>query len=171
MRRTRTALIAGLAAIVVLTAVPVALAALHQGGGGSPILCTRNQLNVRSNGSDGAAGTIHGAWVFTNRSGDQCATHGYPDLQLYGRGGRPIPTTTKDSLSPGPTQVVLDPGDSATFHSSYTDVESGSQGCPIAAVLRVTPPHTNGSLLIPARLQACGGVVQVSAVEAGVHGP
>jgi hypothetical protein len=176
MRRTRTALVAGVAAIIVVAAVPVALAALQSAPAapaapGSPNDCVRAQLNVRSNGSDGAAGTIHGAWVFTNRSNDACILDGYPDLQLYGRGGRPLPTTVKKDLPPSPAQVSLDPGDSATFLSRYSDVPSGTQRCRPSAVLAITAPNSDAGLFIPASLEACGGIVHVSAVEAGVHGP
>jgi hypothetical protein len=170
MRRTRTALIAGVATIVVLATVPAALAALHSLQR-APANCVRNQLNVRSNGIDGAAGTIHGAWVFTNRSGSACTLDGYPDLQLYGRGGRPLPTTVKKDLPPNPTKVSLAPDDSATFFSRYTDVPSGSEHCRTSAVVEITAPNADAGLFIPAQLQACGGVVHVSAVEAGVHGP
>jgi hypothetical protein len=169
MRRTRTALVAGVAAIVVAGAVPAAFAALR--GSVTPANCVRAQLNVRLNGADGAAGTIHGAWVFTNRSGSACSLNGYSDLQLYGRGGRPLPTTTKKDLSPGPSQVSLAPDHSATFLSRYTDVPTGSQHCRTSAVLEVTAPNAADGLFIPAQLQACGGVIHVSAVEVGVHGP
>jgi hypothetical protein len=170
MRRTRTSLVAGIVvAIVVLATIPAAFAALQ--GATTPATCVRKQLRVRSNGEDGAAGTIHGAWVFTNRSGTACTLYGYPDMQLYGHGGRPIPTTVKRSLPPGPAHVALAPGASATFLSRYTDVPSGSQKCPTSAVVRITAPHVSRGLFIPAKLQACGGVVNVSAVEAGVHHP
>jgi hypothetical protein len=169
MRRTRTALLAGVAAVVVLATVPAAFAALR--GTAVPAACVRNQLRVRSNGENGAAGTIHGAWVFKNRSGKACTLDGYPDMQLYGRGGRPIPTTVKRTLQPSPAHVALAPGASATFLSRYTDVATGSQKCPTSAVVQITAPNVSRSLFIPAKLQACGGVVNVSAVEAGVHGP
>lgn len=168
MRRIRTSMVAGVvAAIVVLATVPAAFAALHAAG--TPAACVRDQLGVRSNGTNGAAGTIHGAWVFTNRSDTSCSLDGYPDMQLYGRAGRPIPTTVKRSLPPGPTQVTLAPDASATFLSSYSDVTSGSDQCPTSAVVQITAPDAAASLFIPAQLQACGGIVNVSAVEAGVH--
>jgi Domain of unknown function (DUF4232) len=171
MSTTRTSVIAGVvAAVVVLAAVPVAFAALHatQRTVGS---CVRDQLGVRSNGISGTAGTIHGAWVFTNLSGSACTLDGYPDMQLYGRAGRPIPTSVRRNLPPTPTRVRLDPGASATFRSSYSDVSSGPDPCPRSAVARITAPNTSSSLFIPAELQPCGGVVHVSAVFAGIHQP
>jgi hypothetical protein len=169
MRRTRTKLITGIvAAVIVLAAVPAASAALHARGAAN---CVRAQLGVRNNGTSGALGTIHGAWVFTNRSDTACTLNGYPDLQLYGRGGRPLPTTTKKDLSPGPSQVSLAPDHSATFLSRYTDVPTGSQHCRPSAVLEIMAPNAADGLFIRAQLQACGGVIHVSAVEAGVHGP
>jgi hypothetical protein len=127
------------------------------------------QLGVRSNGTNGAAGTIHGAWVFMNLSGSACTLSGYPRVQLFGRAGRPIPTTVNRSLPPGPTHVRLAPGESATFYSSYNDVPSGSHRCPMSAVAQITAPNAVASLFIPARLQACRGVVNISAVLAGLH--
>ena len=168
MRRTRT-LVAGIvAAIALLPGVPAAFAPLHAAPR-APANCVRNQLHVRANGTNGAAGTIHGAWVFTNLSGSTCTLSGYPSMQLYGRSGRPIPTIVKRTLSPTPTEVALAPGASATFFSSYNDVSSGSQPCPTSAVARIAAPNAVRSLFIPAELQACRGIVNVSAVKAGVH--
>jgi hypothetical protein len=155
-------------ALLLAGAIPVALAAFR---GGSTSPCSQSQLNVRENGSEGAAGTIRGAWVFTNRSNATCSLNGYPDLQMFRKGGRPLATTTKKNLSPGPSQVVLDPGDSGTFLSSYSDVPSGSENCTSSRVLEITAPGAGAGLFIPATLMPCGGVIRVSAVEAGVHGP
>ena len=167
MRRTRT-LVAGIvAATIVVGALPTAFAALHAAAA-PPANCTRNQLGVRSNGTQGALGTIYGAWVFTNRSGAACRLNGYPDIQLYGRAGRPIPTTVRRDLAPGPTNVRLAPGASATFRTSYSDVSSGGR-CPVSSVAQITAPNAVASLFIPAALGPCGGIVHVSAVRAGVH--
>jgi hypothetical protein len=167
MRRTRTSLVAGMvAAIVVMAAVPAAMAAFHTT---APPTCIRHQLGVRLHDTEGAAGTIHGAWVFTNLSATACTLDGYPDMQLYGHTGRPLPTTVNQSLPPGPTLVTLASGASATFFSTYSDVPTGSHQCPTSAVVQITPPNVVGSLFIPAELQACDGVVNVSAVRRGVH--
>jgi Protein of unknown function (DUF4232) len=172
VRRTRTTSIAGVvAAVVLVAAVPAALAALHPSRAHAPANCIRNQLGVRSNGINGAAGTIHGAWVFTNLSTRSCRLFGYPGMQLYGRAGRPIPTIVKRSLPPHPTNVTLAPGGSATFFSSYSDIPSGSKPCPRSSVAAITAPNAVASLFIPARLQPCRGIVKVSAVRAGIHSP
>ena len=168
MERIRTSLVGvTLAAIVVLAALPAVSFALQAAT--RPASCLRNQLGVRANGINGAAGTIHGAWVFTNLSAKACDLDGYPDLQLYGRAGRPIATTVKRNLPPAPSHVKLLPGGSATFYSSYSDVSSGSRRCPTSAVIQITPPNAAASLFIPAQLQACRGVVNVSAVLGGIH--
>jgi hypothetical protein len=168
MEKIRTSLIGvTVAAIVALAAFPTVSAALQSAA--RPPSCLRNQLGVRANGTNGAAGTIHGAWLFTNLSAKACDLDGYPGIQLYGRRGRPIPTTVKRNLPPAPSHVKLLPGGSATFYSSYSDVPSGSTPCPTSAVIQITPPNASGSLFIPAQLQACRGVVNVSAVRAGVH--
>jgi hypothetical protein len=168
MRRTRTSLVAGIVvAIALVAAVPAAFAALHAPA--TPANCVRDQLGVRANGTNGAAGTVFGAWVFTNISSTSCRLYGYPGMQLYGRAGRPIPTTVKRTLSPGPSDVTLAPGGSATFRSSYSDVSSSPKPCPTSAVAQITAPNAVASLFIPAKLAPCRGVVNVSAVRAGVH--
>jgi hypothetical protein len=165
MRRTRTKLVTGIvAAIIVLAAVPAASAALHSRIAAN---CLRAQLGVRNNGSSGSLGTIHGAWVFTNRSDTACTLNGYPDLQLYGPAGRPIPTTVVQDLPPAPAAVTLAPGASGTFFSSYSDVDP--QPCRTSAVIQIAAPNADAPHFIPAQLQACGGIVHVSAVKAGVH--
>ena len=167
MSKQRASLVGGVVVAIILTAVPAALAA-HHPTQRTPANCVRDQLSVRSGGINGGAGTIHGAWVFTNRSATACVLNGYPDLQLYNRGGRPILTTVVQDIAPGPTAVTLLPDASGTFFSSYNDVSSGS-GCRTSAVMQVTAPNDAAPLFIPAQLQACGGVVHVSAVRAGVH--
>jgi hypothetical protein len=163
MRRSRIR-VAGMATmLVVIAGLPTAFAA--HGASGT---CTRAQLGVRQNGTQGTAGTIHGAWVFTNRSGTSCVLNGYPDLQLYGKAGRPIHTSVLEDLAPAPSEVTLAPGGSATFLSSYSDVSSGHP-CPTSSVAQITAPGADASLFIPAELAPCGGIVHVSAVRAGVH--
>ncbi len=156
---------AGMVAAIV--AMPTALAALHAQES-PPATCVRNQLGVRSNGTQGAAGTIYGALVFTNRSHAMCRLKGYPRIQLFGKDGRPIHTTVRRDLSPGPKNVRLAPGASATFRTSYSDVSSGGP-CPTSSVAQITPPNAGASLFIPATMFPCEGVVHVSAVRAGVH--
>jgi hypothetical protein len=165
-KRTWVLLAGGITAITLLAAVPASMAALHAR---ATAACVRNQLGVRSNGSQGAAGTIYGAWVFTNVSKTTCTLKGYPSLDLYGKVGRPIPTTVQDDLLPGPRLVTLAPGDAATFHTSYSDVPSSRRACPVSSVMQVTSPGAQGSLFIPATLQPCRGLVHVSGIRAGIH--
>jgi uncharacterized protein DUF4232 len=150
-------------ASIVLMTVPASIAGLRA----TPSTCARSQLTVRSNGWEGTAGTIHGAWVFRNVSKETCTLEGYPSLQLFGKGGRPIPTHVKEDLRPLPSTVTLKPDASATFRTSYNEV--AVPRCPTSSVMRVTPPGARKSLFIPATLTPCRGVVHVSAVWAGIH--
>lgn len=169
MKRTRRSLLAALlAAALAMVAVPAALAA-HHATQGAPANCVRDQLGVRANGMNGAAGTIRRAFVLTNVSRAACRLYGYPGMQLFGRAGRPFPTRVTRTLAPGPSNVILAPGASATFIAAYSDVASGSAPCPMSAVAQITAPNAVASSFIPARLQPCRGVVQVSAVQAGVR--
>lgn len=165
-RRTRGLLAGGIAMIIVVAAVPVAMAALHGTAAGT---CVRDQIGVKANGGEGAAGTIYNAWILTNVSKTKCTLSGYPSLDLYGKRGRPIPTTVKRDLRPGPTTVSLAPGGSATFLTSYSDVPSSRRACPASSVMQITPPGVAKSLFIPAELGPCRGLVHVSAVKAGIH--
>ncbi len=171
MKRPRMSSAAGIIVAVALLATVPAASASHGTARTTAATCLRGQLSVRSNGTNGAAGTIHGAWVFKNVSLRACSLDGYPGLQLYGRSGRPTSTTVVDDLAPAPTDVELAPDGSATFYSSYNDVSSGRHTCPTSAVVQITSPGAADSLFIPAQLEACAGIVHVSAVLAGVHGP
>jgi len=162
--RSRAFLAAGTTAIIVLASLVTSMGALSAATSGP---CGRHQLAVTSNGSEGAAGTIYGAWVFTNVSDRRCTVSGYPSLQLYGRRGRPIPTTVRRDLPPAPRVVTLRPGDAATFRTSYSDV--AARRCPVSSVIQITPPDVPNSLFIPAVLTPCRGLVHVSAVVAGIR--
>jgi hypothetical protein len=146
MRRTRTKLITGIvAAVIVLAAVPAASAALHARGAAN---CVRAQLGVRNNGTSGALGTIHGAWVFTNRSDTACTLNGYPDLQLYGPQGRPMPTTVVQDLSPAPSAVILrraDPEPSSRATTTWGRVRVRVRRRPSSRSRRRTPTRRTSS--------------------------
>jgi hypothetical protein len=164
---SRTSKIVAFATVVVLTAaIPATLATARSSSVG---VCERGQLGLRSNGSQGALGTIYGAWVVKNVSSTKCVLDGYPGIGLYGAKGRPISLTVQDSLKPGRSQVTLSPGGSATFRTSYSDVPPGPAGCPESLVIRVAAPGASASLFIPAELGPCRGILNVSAVESGVH--
>jgi uncharacterized protein DUF4232 len=162
--RTRVLLAAALTAVVVSATLATSLVGLSAA---TTQPCGRHQLAVTSNGSEGAAGTIYGAWVFKNVSDARCTMSGYPSLQLYGRRGRPIPTTVRRDLPPAPSVVTLRPGDSATFRTSYSDV--AARRCPVSSVIEITPPDVPNSLFIPAVLTPCRGLVHVSAVLPGIR--
>jgi uncharacterized protein DUF4232 len=164
MRRTTTLLLSTIAGLMVLVFAAAGAVVVHA----APDACGRNQLGVRSGGSEGAAGTIYGVWVFTNVSSRTCTLDGYPSLQLYGLRGRPIRTTVREDLAPDPVTVTLHPGRSASFRTSYNEV--AVPRCPRSAVMAVTPPNATTSLFIPAVLTPCRGVVHVSGVQAGVLG-
>ncbi len=167
-KRTRALLAGSITAIVVLAAVPASMAALNAAAVGT---CVRRQLAVKPNGGEGAAGTIYNKWVLTNVSKTKCTLSGYPSIALYGKRGRPIPTTVKRDLPPGPAVVTLAPGGSARFLTSYSDVPSSRRPCPASSVMQITPPGVAKSLFIPAVLGPCRGLVHVSAVRARIrHG-
>jgi len=161
-KRTGALLAGGITAIVLLAAVPASMAAPSAASAGT---CVRKQLAVKAGRGEGAAGTIFNTWILTNVSKTRCTLSGYPSIALYGKRGRPIPTTVKRDLPPGPALVTLAPGGSARFLSSYSDVPSSRRPCPASSVMQVTPPGVAKSLFIPAVLGPCRGLVHVSAVR------
>ena len=167
MRHTRTVVAGIVAGIVMIGALPTALAALHVAQAPAPN-CTRNQLGVRSNGTEGALGTIYGPSCSRTARPRRAGSTATPTSSSSARVGRPIRTTVQTDLAPGPTNVRLAPGASATFRTSYSDVSTGGR-CPVSSVAQITAPNAAASLFIPARLGPCGGIVHVSAVRAGVH--
>jgi Protein of unknown function (DUF4232) len=141
------------------------------------VACEASNLHAALAGSEGAAGTIELTFSLTNAAGTSCAMNGYPDVQLLDSTGSSMATTVNRggglAFENVPASTVsLAPGRSAYFNLGYSDVTVGTEtGCPAASQVRITPPGSMSSAVVPVSdLDACGGgAVHVSPVFASTN--
>ena len=142
------------------------------GGSGSTGLvatCATSQLTAALGGSDAGAGNLYRYLVLTNHGSTQCALEGFPGLSLLTASGGQLgaPATFDHSLSY--SQVVLQPGASAsdTIHT----LNAGATSCSgTSTSLRIYPPSNRAALVIPGQVMLCGGQLSVSPFIAGTTG-
>jgi hypothetical protein len=130
-------------------------------------MCTAAQLTASLGGGDAGAGNLYRYLVLTNSSGTACHLTGFPGVSLLDANGkqtgRPA-TRTQDGYTP----VVLAPGGSAsdTIHTL------NQQGTCLAASaqLRIYPPGSKASLVIPGQITDCGNVFTITPLTSGKTG-
>jgi hypothetical protein len=135
-----------------------------------PTACRTAQLQLRTDGVEGATGHQYITFAFQNRSSVACTMFGFPGVQLLDAHGSPLPTKVGHAyFDTGPARrVVLQRFGYAFFTLAETLIPSGSdpQPCP-RATLAVTPPGQRQALTSPQALTPCGGAVVVSPVRSG----
>ena len=167
MRKIGTAVVA--AVIVAAGAADVHAAT---GSAASVPRCRQAQLGLAQPQSTGAAGSVRLRFVFTNVSAATCKLFGFPGMQLLNARQAPLPTYVQRGSStvvpPEPeADVVMTPGQHGSFYAGYSDVPTGSQTCPAASFLEVTPPNDFNHFTQTSHITPCGGRITVSPV---VHG-
>ena len=152
------------------------------GGGGiaspnvaGPPACTTSGLQVKTGGSEGAAGSVYVTVDFTNSSGATCTIYGYPGVSLTG--GSPaaqIGAAADRDHSKTPVPVTLDPGSTAT--AVVQIVQAGNYSPSVcdprpASALLVYPPDQTASVSLPYSATGCAStsvvILRVSPVTAG----
>jgi hypothetical protein len=111
-------------------------------------------LNTQGSGT---AGAIYYRVQLTNLSARACTLVGYPRVTAVDLGGSRIGDGSMRFVSHKPT-VVLRRGASASFVLEVIDIGNfpAARCRPVtAAGLRVFPPHSNASKVIPFPLRAC----------------
>lgn len=120
-------------------------------------VCNPSQLSGAVANEQGAAGSVIASLTLTNTGGSPCVLDGYPGVSFVDAGGEPIgvPATRDDSAAG--SAVTLRPGASAA--ASLKIVQAGVIGTcnpHDAAGLRVYPPGSYDSLVVPYSARACG---------------
>lgn len=134
--------------------------------------CQTEQLQPSLASEQGATGQLQMVVALRNVSTSPCVLSGYPGLQLFDAGGRPLPTRVvhggTHGAAPAPHDVVVQPAGTASFAVAYSHIP-GSTGtsCPTAQRLGITPPGSDGRLPLEETLDPCGGVLHVSPVASG----
>jgi len=138
--------------------------------------CHTTDLSITTGNGDSAAGHPTVLLILTNTSGATCAVSGYVGLQMLDSSGLAVPTAVAPnggmlSNQPLAQVVTLAPGQQASTLVMWTDVPTGTQACPTATKLAVTPPDEASSLTVATTIDSCGGVLDVTALRAGNTAP
>lgn len=137
---------------------------------GGPPRCTAAALALSVAGTQGAAGTFELTLQLRNTSSTTCTLQGYPGAQLYDAKNMALPTNVVRGGSYSftdfaPSLVTLAAGASAYLNMAYSDVPTGSEQCPTAESMWVTPPDDVDHLVLTQQFVVCnGGRLTVSPV-------
>jgi hypothetical protein len=159
------------------SATPTATADPSAGGASTPTagpttpistpMCTATQLTAALGGGDAGAGNLYRYLVLTNKSTTTCHLTGFPGVSMLDANGKQIgqpATRTQTSY----TQVVLAPGGSAsdTIHT----VNQQGPCLATSTQLRIYPPGSKASLLIPGQVTECYNTFEITPLSAGKGG-
>ncbi|WP_052397487.1 DUF4232 domain-containing protein [Streptomyces sp. NRRL F-5123] len=137
------------------------------GQGSATPMCTASQLTASLGGSDGAAGSVYRYLLLTNRGATACHLTGYPGVSVLDADGRQIGAPA-DRSPMDYTAVVLGPGEAAS-DTIRTANHLGT--CrPASAKVRVYPPGSRASLVIPGELTVCDELFTITPLAAGRTG-
>jgi hypothetical protein len=133
--------------------------------------CSNVQLLIRPRAEQGAAGTVLVEYRIHDLQSASCSLQGFPGLELLDRNFHSLPThvTRGDGVNiiarVPVRQVILDQQHDAYFLLEYHHIPTGSQSCPSAPYVMVTPPNDFLPDVTYSRIDyVCGGNLWVSAV-------
>jgi hypothetical protein len=139
-------------------------------------MCLTSSLTARLGTSQGAAGSIYQAIVFTNTSKTTCTMFGYPGVSYVapGTGHQVGAAAARNPAHPSVT-VTLAPGGSASALVQMVDaLNYPPSSCALVSVsgLRIYPPGNTAATYLPfaAVRKACSTQVSQLTVEASVPG-
>jgi Protein of unknown function (DUF4232) len=155
------------------TAASSTSAAVQSSTTGSTPPCRAAGLALSYLGGQGATGHGELGFAVRNTQSASCNTIGYPGVQFLGKSGEPLPThpihTTEDFF--GHTklaEVVVGPGQTASFRLGVTHGATSTKNCTLAYGLQVIPPNDTATLhvSIPDGVLECG-TATVSPMQPG----
>ncbi|WP_405723780.1 DUF4232 domain-containing protein [Streptomyces sp. NBC_01537] len=157
------------AAAVALTAVlasgGAALGAVQAQAAPGPRTCSVRDLHLSMGRKDAAAGSLYWSIRFTNTSTRSCTLRGYPGVSVLNAAHRQIgPAATHSGQSYRTVRVTR--GHTVTAVIRTANGPIGGPCRPTGTYLRVYPPGSHRSVLIPARWRVCSNIFQVSPVTA-----
>lgn len=146
---------------------PVASASAPAG----PTACPTRSLGVRTGASQGTAGSIYTALVFTNISTDTCTLYGYPGVSFtVSRSGTQVQVGAAASRNPvaAPEPVTLAPGTAAHATLQIVDAQNYPAslcGPTHADHLRIYPPGQTTPTYVANTSLACSKPVHMLSVS------
>jgi len=119
--------------------------------------CSAGQLSGSLTPQQGAAGSVIASLTLTNNGSAPCTLSGYPGVSFVDANGAPVGAPASRDAS-GAGTVTLHPGASASAGVRITQPGVIGQVCNPhqAAGVRVYPPDSYESLVVPYSGQACG---------------
>jgi hypothetical protein len=140
-------------------------------GASAGAACVHSQLRVAQVSSSLYKQSNIGVFAVTNSSKTRCSLNGYPTLGLFGSKG-PLPSKVTDGAVVGVSAlaqslVTLAPGGQASFALSWTST-STTASCPVGTGAVITLPQVTGRYTVPTIIRACGGLLNISAVQPNV---
>jgi uncharacterized protein DUF4232 len=125
-------------------------------------VCTVRDLGVSLGATEGTAGTMYRALVFTNTGDRTCVIQGFPGVSFVtGDDGHQVGEAAERVGEKGPP-VALKPGATATSPVGFVNIGNYEpETCQPTAVrgLRVYPPHERRSEFVPLETTGCAGVL------------
>jgi hypothetical protein len=121
--------------------------------------CSAAQLQPHFDGQQGASGTLHDVWHFTN-TGNTCQTIGFVGALNFGTDGRPLPTAVHWVGTKG--TVVLKHGQRAQWRFYFTDPSRLNCAPEAATNMIVTPPNNTSPVLAGRGVRSCKGSFNAS---------
>jgi uncharacterized protein DUF4232 len=120
-----------------------------------PALCSDRAAAVKAVSQQGATGTIFTIWQVTNTGSEPCRSFGYPGMDFHTASGwlnAQVQRGGVQAMNAAPAGVVLTPGESLYFLSSWSDVDTATGSCKDFDRVKVTLPDN----FRPARLAESG---------------
>lgn len=112
--------------------------------------CIASDLQLISEGTNGAAGTVVATFAMRNVGSSPCHTYGWPGVLFLDKSGAPLTTdamrTTHDVLGATPAApIVIEPGALASFRIVASIVGSGAN-CTTAYGLQAIAPDDTATM-------------------------
>ena len=130
-------------------------------------LCKDRTAAVNVESQEGAAGTIVTTWRVTNTSSQACRSFGYPGMDFHAQSGWldvQVQRGGIDIVNQQPSPVVLEPGKSLYFVSTWGDVDTDEGPCTQFDRVKVTLPDNFTSARVASKGCVDPGLVSVGPV-------
>jgi hypothetical protein len=129
----------------------------------SPRTCTTSDLYLSMGAKGPGAGQLYWPIQFTNTSTSTCALRGYPGVSVLNTAHHQIGApATHTGQAYGTVTVRPDQRVTALLHTTLGPI--GGPCRPAGTYLRVYPPASSSSVLVPAPLTVCSNVFTVGPV-------
>jgi hypothetical protein len=142
-----------------------------QAGAAVGQVCTKAQLGIAPSAADIDGADDVAVFTITNNSSNRCSLNGYPTVLIIGSLG-PLATHQTNGGVAGASKlsqqdVTLAPhGGQASIEASWSPNAGGS--CPVGETMDITLPGVTGGISVTSFVKACGGLINVSAVQPNV---